>query len=260
MSSSLRRGALAATALVLSIAPLSACAAGNDSQTMEINPDHAAKTVGDLKIQNATVITPPERDDKGPAALTAKIFNNGSSDQVLQSIRIQGKNTEVKLAPAKGSGPLVVPKGGSLILGGKGNASAEIVDGHEAARAGDAQKVVFDFSKTGDVVLRALVVPAKGAYAKWGPSPAASPTAKPTDTAKPGDKPGDEPSDKGSGKPDDKASGEASDKETGSASNTPGGGGETPAGSGTETGTGQGEQQGQQGEGVAQGEEAPAGH
>lgn len=252
MSSSLRRGALAATALVLSIAPLSACAAGNDSQTMEITPDHAAKTVGDLKVQNATVITQPELDDEGPAALTAKIFNNGTSDEVLTSIRLGGKDTEVKLAPAKGSGPLVVPKGGSLILGGKGNASAEIVGGHEAAKAGDAQKVVFDFSKTGDVTLRAFVVPAKGDYAKWGPSPAASPSVKPSETAKDKDK------SKETGKPSDSESGKASDEPadtaSGNASGTPDGE-ESPAGQtpGGENGIAE------SGEG-AQGNESPAGH
>ncbi|MFE6776569.1 DUF461 domain-containing protein [Streptomyces sp. NPDC057702] len=249
MSSSLRRGALAATALVLSIAPLSACAAGNDSQTMEINPDHAAKSVGDIAIQNAVVITPPELDDEGPAAVTAKIFNNGSSDQVLTAIRVEGKNTEVKLAPAKGSGSLVVPKGGSLVLGGKGNASAEIVGGHEAAKVGDAQKVVFDFSETGDVALRALVVPAKGDYAKWGPSPAAT---KPAETTKPTTK----PTDGESGKASDTESGKASDKPD---EDTTKPGEQTPTGSeSADAGTGQQGQQG--GEDVAPGEETPAGH
>ncbi|WEV27083.1 DUF461 domain-containing protein [Streptomyces sp. 71268] len=249
MSSSLRRGALAATALVLSIAPLSACAAGNDSQTMEINPDHAHKTVGDIAVQNATVITQPELDDEGPAALTAKIFNNGSSDQVLRAVTVDGKNTEVKLKPAKGSGPLVVPKGGSLTLGGEGNASAEIVGGHEAAKVGDAQKIVFDFSKTGDVALRVLVVPAKGDYAKWGPSPA--PTTKPTETVKP------------TGKPGDKESGKPSDDESGDPTGKPGQDEQTPTG--TPTGNAQDEQQGEQqgqqdAQDGAQGEEAPAGH
>ena len=70
MSRSLRRGALAATALAFSIATLSACAAGKDAQTLEIKPDNAATSVGDIKIQNVNVVTQPGRR-AGPAAVTA---------------------------------------------------------------------------------------------------------------------------------------------------------------------------------------------
>ncbi|MFB7505704.1 DUF461 domain-containing protein, partial [Streptomyces broussonetiae] len=60
MSSSLRRGALAASAIVFSIASLAACGAGNDSQTLEIKPDNAATKVGNIKVQNALIITQPD--------------------------------------------------------------------------------------------------------------------------------------------------------------------------------------------------------
>ena len=60
MSSSLRRGALAASAIVFSIASLAACGAGGDAQTLEIKPDNAATKVGDLKVQNALIITQPD--------------------------------------------------------------------------------------------------------------------------------------------------------------------------------------------------------
>ena len=42
VSRSLRRGALAAAAIVFSIASLAACGAGNDAQTLEVKPDNAA--------------------------------------------------------------------------------------------------------------------------------------------------------------------------------------------------------------------------
>ncbi|AJP03100.1 lipoprotein [Streptomyces cyaneogriseus subsp. noncyanogenus] len=170
MSSSLRRGALAAAAIAFSILPLAACGAGNNAQTLQIKPDNAATTVGDIKIQNAVVITQPDRESTGPAAVSATVFNTGNTDQKLESITVEGAGEPVELKPAKGKKDLTVPAGGSLIIGGKDNAAAVVPDGREAVRDGDAQKITFSFSKTGDVSLRAFVVPASGYFSGWGPS------------------------------------------------------------------------------------------
>lgn len=77
MSSSLRRGALAAAAIAFSIASLAACGAGSDAQTLGVKPDNAATTVGDIKVQNALVITQPDATSTGPAVISATVFNNG---------------------------------------------------------------------------------------------------------------------------------------------------------------------------------------
>lgn len=108
MSSSLRRGALAAAALAFSIASLAACA-GNNAQTLEVKPDNAATSVGDIKIQNAVVITQPDLEATGPAAISATVFNNGDTAQTLDSITVadSGKTAEIK--PAEGSGKLTIP-------------------------------------------------------------------------------------------------------------------------------------------------------
>ncbi|WP_455351022.1 DUF461 domain-containing protein [Streptomyces sp. SYSU K217416] len=186
MSRSLRRGALAATALAFSIASLSACGAGNDAQSLQVKPDNAAVSVGNIEIQNALVITQAKAKAKGPAVVSATLFNNGTKPETLESVKLPGAGAEVKLTSAKGSGPVTVPAGGSVVLGGEGNASAVIAKGREAAKDGDAQKVVFEFSETGDVQLRAFVVPAAGYYAAYGPSAAAAePTAKPSPPASP---------------------------------------------------------------------------
>ncbi|MFI1074167.1 DUF461 domain-containing protein [Streptomyces puniciscabiei] len=193
MSSSLRRGALAASAIVFSIASLAACGAGNGSQTLEVKPDNAATTVGNIKVQNATVITQPDLKSTGPAVISATLFNAGIADETLQSITIPGSTESVKLTPAKG-GSLTVPAHGSLILGGEGNASAEIPNGRQSVQDGNAQKITFTFSKTGDVSLRAFVVPATSYFDKWGPSqiPSGPATASPapgataSGSAKPG--------------------------------------------------------------------------
>ncbi|MGW0211986.1 DUF461 domain-containing protein [Streptomyces sp. NPDC003233] len=193
MSSSLRRGALAASAIAFSIASLAACGAGNDSQTLGIKPDNAATTVGNIKVQNATVITQPDLKSTGPAVVSATLFNQGSTDETLQSIAVAGSTETVKLTPAKG-GSLTVPAHGSLILGGPGNASAELPSGRAAVQDGNAQTITFTFSTTGAVSLRAFVVPAAGYFDKWGPSqiPSASatvsgaPGATASGSAKPG--------------------------------------------------------------------------
>ncbi|MBJ6616010.1 DUF461 domain-containing protein [Streptomyces griseoincarnatus] len=181
MSSSLRRGALAAAAIAISIASLSACAAGNNAQTLQIQPDNAATTVGDIQVQNATVITQPDLESTGPAVISATLFNSGAEDQTLESVTVPGTGKTAELSPAEG-GDLVVPAGGSLILGGEGNASAVLPSSREAVQDGNAQKITFTFSETGEVSLRAIVFPAERFFESWGPSeaPAAGASTSPS--------------------------------------------------------------------------------
>ncbi|MFG1670193.1 DUF461 domain-containing protein [Streptomyces sp. Y7] len=193
MSSSLRRGALAAAALAFSITSLAACAAGNNAQTLEIKPDNAATSVGDIKIQNALVITQPDLESTGPAAISATLFNSGDKAQTLDAIKVDGAGKSAELKAAKG-GSLTIPAGGSLILGGKDNASAVLQSSREAVKDGDAQKITFTFSETGDVSLRAFVVPAEHYFEGWGPSEVpAAPETTATPTGTPADESGATP-------------------------------------------------------------------
>jgi len=193
VSSSLRRGALAASAIAFSIASLAACGAGNDSQTLQVKPDNAATSVGDIQIQNAIIITQPDPKATGPAVVSARLFNQGSTDETLQSVTVPGTSDTVKLTPAKGQS-LTVPAHGSLMLGGPGNASAEIPGGRGSVQDGSAQQVTFTFSKAGAVSLRAFVVPATSYFDKWGPSqipsPATTGSPAPGSTASGSAKPG----------------------------------------------------------------------
>ncbi|WP_250399615.1 DUF461 domain-containing protein [Streptomyces cellostaticus] len=185
MSSSLRRGALGAAAIAFSVASLAACGSGNDAQTLQVKPDNAATSVGSIKVQNATVITQPDLTSTGPAVVSATIFNTGRTAQTLQSIALPGTGKTATLHPAKGQS-LTIPPQGSLVLGGKDNASAVLDSSREAVRDGNAQKVTFTFDKTGDVSLHAFVVPATSYFSGWGPSdvPSASASAAPGATGK----------------------------------------------------------------------------
>jgi hypothetical protein len=180
VSSSLRRGALAATAIALSFGSLSACSAGSDAETLQVKPDNAATTVGDLKLQNIAIVTQSEPEATGPATVTGTIFNKGDEAETLESIILPGTNSQVKLNPAKGSGEIVVPAGGSVLLGGKDNAAAVITEGSEAVRAGDAQEVVFQFSEEGEVPIEAFVVRATHHYKDFGPTEGPDASATPT--------------------------------------------------------------------------------
>jgi copper(I)-binding protein len=188
VSRSLRHGALAATAIVFSIASLAACGAGNDAATLKVRPDNAATTVGDIRIQNANIVTQPERTATGPASVVATLFNNGTKPQTLEAVTLPNSSASVQLHAAEGAGPVVVPAGGSVLLGGPGNASAVIENGSEAAQAGNVQRLVFKFSAAGEVPLGAAVVPATGYFTGFGPStlpetPEKSPATKPTGSA-----------------------------------------------------------------------------
>ncbi|MFF4354258.1 DUF461 domain-containing protein [Streptomyces sp. NPDC001530] len=214
MSSSLRRGALAAAAIAFSIASLAACGAGSDAQTLEVKPDNAATTVGDIKVQNALIITQPDLESTGPAVVSATLFNNGSTDQTVDSITLTGTGVAAQIKPAKGTGKLVVPAGGSVVIGGKDNASAVLPNGHEAVQDGSVQQVAFTFSKTGDVKLSAYIVPAESYFSKWGPSdipaaPGASASAAESASTTPSKSASGSPSESASGTPTDAASASA---------------------------------------------------
>ncbi|GGT55090.1 hypothetical protein [Streptomyces purpureus] len=219
MSRSLRRGALAATAIVFSIASLSACGAGNDAQTLGVKPDTDTVAVDGVKIQNALVITQPKAGE-GPAVVSATIFNSGREEQTIDSITLPGTKATVKLTPATGADAVTVPAGGSVILGGKDNASAVVENGSEAGRVGDFQEIVFKLSETGDVKMEALVVPAKSYFSEFGPTEVPQPTAPQpgasgspaTGASKPGKpgEPADDPAKGASTAPSDAASASSS--------------------------------------------------
>lgn len=218
MSSSLRRGASAAAVLAFSIASLAACGAGSDAQTLEVKPDNAATSVGDIKIQNALVITQPDAKTTGPAVISATLFNSGTKDQTVDSIGLNGEGS-IKITPADGKSRLTVPAGGSVVIGGKNNASAALADPTDGLLDGSARKVTFSFSTTGDVSLRAFVVPAESYFTKWGPSDMPSAPGASADTsATPSGSATGSPSASTSGKPGDGASSSATGTATATSS------------------------------------------
>lgn len=182
MSSSLRRGVLAAAVFAFPIASLTACGAGFDAGTNNIEPDTSSAHVENIKIQNVNIIIPHDDDSLG--GISARLYNSGTKDQTVEAVRLPGTGKRVELTPAEGESKVVVPAGGTVALGGEGNASAVIEDPTEAGvNPGDAQRVVFDLSKTGGIGLDASVVDdgeGREYYADYGPTPTATASPSPT--------------------------------------------------------------------------------
>ncbi|MFI2212133.1 hypothetical protein [Streptomyces sp. NPDC020141] len=219
----LRRRALAVTAVTFSFAALTACGAGNNAQTLGVKPDTAEAKVDTIAIQNANVITQPESGAEGPAVVSATVFNLGDKPQTVESITLTGGDA-VKLTPATGSGPLTVPAQGSIVIGGKGNASAVIDNGTALTKnIGGVQETVFRLSETGDVKLQTFVVPATDYFEGFGPSSLPSPPASKTPAA-----PSDGASAPASGEP-------GGENESGEASAPASEGAESPDAAETET-------------------------
>jgi len=191
VSRSYRSGALAAV-LALSIAPLAACGAGMDAQTQQVKPDTVMAASDNISVQNAVIITDPAQ--AGPAAITARIFNNGQSAQQLTAISVPALNQPVQLTDTNGkTGSLTIPAGGTIALGGPGNPTAIVQNSQSVIKDGNVQNVVFTFSSAGQISLAPTVVPALHYFQGYGPASSAMPTppsSTPSATASTSSKPG----------------------------------------------------------------------
>ncbi|MEU8517371.1 DUF461 domain-containing protein [Kitasatospora sp. NPDC048722] len=184
MSRSLRRGSIAALA-AFAIASLSSCAAGNQPDTLQIQPDSASATLGtNVRLNNIVVVTGPDTsgDTTGPANVTVNVSNTGTDPVELQSITV-GSGATATFADAAGA-PLtsiVVPAGGAVLLGGDGNPSAKLAS--VGVTVGGMVPTTFAFKDGQKVAVQAGVSPDRGIYKGFGPT--ASPVAVPSKGATP---------------------------------------------------------------------------
>ncbi|MFH9353491.1 DUF461 domain-containing protein [Kitasatospora sp. NPDC017646] len=184
MSRSLRRGSIAAIAAI-AIASLSSCAASTTPDTLQIKPDNAAATLGtNLRLNNIVLVTGAgtSGDYTGPANVVVNISNTASTPAELQSITVG--NAAATFADAAGApqSSIVVPAGGSVILGGQGNPSATVSSA--SVHIGGFATTTFAFKDGQKVDAQAAVSPDAALYTGYGPTP--SPAATPTRAASPG--------------------------------------------------------------------------
>jgi hypothetical protein len=180
VSRSLRRGGTAAIVLALAAVSLSACAAGNSPDSLQVKPDSPATSVGpNLKLNAISVVVSPTQisGQAGPANVTLNISNNGAAPETLQSVTVSGSNATFQDASGAAlPGGIVIPAYGAVLLGGQGQPSAKLSS--VALTVGGYAPTTFAFSTAGKVDAPAQVVPAIGSYAAFGPvSASPSPAA-----------------------------------------------------------------------------------
>ncbi|MFF2143345.1 DUF461 domain-containing protein [Kitasatospora sp. NPDC058190] len=185
MSRSLRRGSIAAIAAI-AIASLSSCAAGNTPDTLQIKPDNAAATVGtNLRLNNIVVVTGvgTSGDYTGPANVVVNISNTADTAAELQSITVGTSSATFADAAGAPLSSIVVPAGGSVVIGGQGNPSASLAAA--SVHIGGFAPTTFAFKDGQKVDAQAGVSPdsgenGRGLYKGFGPTPAAVPTKSAT--------------------------------------------------------------------------------
>ncbi|WP_031069383.1 hypothetical protein [Streptomyces sp. NRRL WC-3742] len=195
MSRSLRRGSIAAVAAI-AIASLSSCAAGNAPDTLQIKPDNAAATIGtNLRLNNIVVVTPGKAtgDYTGPASVIVNIANTGTGAAELKTVVLGGGNATFTDASGASVPSIVIPAGGSVAIGGKGNPSATVSSAN--VKVGGFAKTAFGIQEGKDGQIQTVTAEAgvtpdsdlrnKDIYSGYGPSPSASPAAVPTKAASP---------------------------------------------------------------------------
>jgi hypothetical protein len=185
VSRSLRRGSIAAIAAI-AIASLSSCAAGNTPDTLQIKPDNAAATIGtNLRLNNIVVVTGvgTSGDYTGPANVVVNISNTADTAAELQSITVGTSSATFADAAGAPLSSIVVPAGGSVVIGGQGNPSASLAAA--SVHIGGFAPTTFTFKDGQKVDAQAGVSPdsgenGRGLYKGFGPTPTAVPTKSAT--------------------------------------------------------------------------------
>ncbi|MFJ9775264.1 DUF461 domain-containing protein [Kitasatospora sp. NPDC101157] len=176
MSRSLRRGSIAAIAAI-AIASLSSCAASTTPDTLQIKPDNAAATLGtNIRLNNIVLVTGvgTSGDYTGAANVVVNISNTAGTPAELQSITVGNAAATFSDAAGAPLSSIVVPAGGSVILGGQGNPSALI--NSVSVHIGGFATTTFAFKDGQKVDAQAAVSPDSGIYKGFGPTPAPTPT------------------------------------------------------------------------------------
>ena len=162
----LRASALLATGLLLTAPALTGCfsgpAATTSVQSTQNSGNGTDATVGDLDIENATIVLGPE--GSGSATLIGSVFNNGTQDDTLVDVKING--TPAVVTP----GAEQIPAGGSTKYGYD---STNFINSYTFDAEPSAYvPVSLQFANAGVVEMSVLSVPATGIYEGIAPTPA----------------------------------------------------------------------------------------
>ncbi|MGA4540758.1 DUF461 domain-containing protein [Uniformispora flossi] len=192
MSRSIRRGAVAAT-IALALAPLAAaCSSGTDAETTKIKPDTASVQVGNVKVQNLTLVS--GGPTSGAMALGGAFINDGDQAETLTQVAVDGATGNAELKSASGTGAITIPAHGAVYLtGGADSVVAKVasVSGDSPVTPGKYAKVTLTFKTAGSGSVRVQVHSPEDYFKQLAPSapapslPAAPPTTAPASPSAP---------------------------------------------------------------------------
>lgn len=165
---SARTRRLAAGVLALALVPtLSGCFSGFEATTnvqSTMNSGNGTQAAaGDLRVDNATLVTGPEGSDA--ATLTMRVTNVGTEADELTGVQIGG-------APATITADRVALAPGDSVSFGYESDLWVNAYGLEATPS-SYQPVVLSFARAGDVEMQVLTVPPVGIYEGIAPNPPA---------------------------------------------------------------------------------------
>jgi hypothetical protein len=191
VSRRIRTGALAIAVAVGVLPVAAACSAGYGNATEQVQPDHPAGQIGNLKVQNVNVVLGA---DGAPSVVVASIVNLAQAPDALSGVSVNG--TAATLTPPQANatpnslaltdetpppGAFAVPSYGTLRLGGDGTpgvAVATLPTG--SLMPGTFTPITFAFATSGVLTMQAYVTPATGV---WAGVTANAPTSSATPTA-----------------------------------------------------------------------------
>jgi hypothetical protein len=158
------RATAALAACVVAVLPTAGCYQGFD-ETVNSQPptgNGTALVVGDLKVQDTTIVASPT--DSGRAALVLTVINEGETDDALTGVRVAGTSATIRTAP------LAVRSGQVVQVGGE--SEHQIIVTGLGTPAGSYAEVEMTFRNAGSTVTDVAIVPAVGYYEGYGPAAA----------------------------------------------------------------------------------------
>ena len=135
------------------------CAAGPGAATLQIQPNFAAGSSGDLQAQNVVVVVDPAT---GAAQLTGTVVNNGDQPATLSAVTLDGKSVSVA-GGGLNVGPhaalnLAAPSGPKMVLADSGSSP------------GRNSPVALSFSSGATISVAASTEANTGIYQQFQPS------------------------------------------------------------------------------------------
>jgi copper(I)-binding protein len=161
-----RSRALATVAACLvAVLPLAGCYQGFEGTVSTQSPSGNGTDfeVGDLKVQDATLVTDPE--DPTAASLIMTIVNEGETDDTLVS-------AEVGTSAGSTEGPIAVPAGAAVAVGSPEPGSPSVAFLGLTTAPGEFAPVTLRFTTAGSTPepVEVAVVVGEGYYADYAPS------------------------------------------------------------------------------------------